>query len=786
MLRYGVKGVAVRPRPGGSASETGILCGHPGGVNAATGVSPRVRGGAPLGRRSRRKHARFRMIWGLLGFAAGAMAGTGDIRETLADVSRLLRAMLPGVAACGCIDRTGRVLWSDGADGSFKPIAAACRKPLQALLAGTGANAEPQLLPHGDERLFLWPLAAEGQSLLGLLVVRIGAAAGALDMTELVAAARPALNVLQRDLQYRLNLRQAEDRLSAQVMEETLTREIDGLLTTTLDFPGAMQSLVSRCRHHLGSESVWVALPELRQTWIAGEGVNAVTADAAAQAMLTLGRDVGRVAREVHDGWLWMPIALSSGHAAGVFAVSVQPAGGVPDRRIRRIVRFVATQTAALIEREFDPLTLLMSWPRFAERIATARCMPERPLVLVMDVDQLHVINDSLGRATGDDVLRRIALALRRELPSGALITRIGADDFAALLPDVEDGVALQSAERIAQLMRKVTYQDGDRVFRAVLSAGLGRLEGYDESADGLGEAQTACRAAKDRGGGRIEIFQTGDASIVQRLDDLHQIGYVRQAIESGSLALVAQQLQPLKSGSVAHYFEVLVRMRGENGQLQLPGDFMSAAERYNLMEELDRWVVGSALESIARHRSQLAGVDVRFAINLSGQSLGSSGFQSFVESAIRDSGVPPALLTFEITESVAVTRLNQAQTFMSAIKRLGCRLSLDDFGTGLSSFAYLKLFPVDTLKIDGSFIRDLPANVVSQSVVAAIAEVARVMHLDTVAEFVQDQATVELLGKLNVGYAQGHYVGTTDLLDRQIARCLGNAGAGISAAVTG
>jgi Amt family ammonium transporter len=226
----------------------------------------------------------------------------------------------------------------------------------------------------------------------------------------------------------------------------------------------------------------------------------------------------------------------------------------------------------------------------------------------------------------------------------------------------------------------------------------------------------------------------------------------------------------PLKAGRVPHYFEVLVRLVDDAGQHVAPGEFMSAAERYQLMEELDRWVVATTLRMVADSGQRLRSGEVRFAINLSGQSLGSDSFLEFAESAIQRSGVAPDLITFEITESVAVARMQQAQAFMHALKKLGCHFSLDDFGTGLSSFAYLKLFPVDTLKIDGSFIRDLPTNVVSQSVVAAIAEVARVMQLETVAEYVQDQLAVDLLRNLNISYAQGYFVGTTALLAQQIS----------------
>ena len=248
----------------------------------------------------------------------------------------------------------------------------------------------------------------------------------------------------------------------------------------------------------------------------------------------------------------------------------------------------------------------------------------------------------------------------------------------------------------------------------------------------------------------------------MRRLDDIQLVGYVRNAIENDRLALVAQQLMPLKPGRVPHYYEVLVRIVDDAGQHVPPGDFMSAAERYQLMEELDRWVVASDAQARSPFTAgTCAAARPGSRSTCRARVSAAMPFSPSPRPPIQRSGVPPDLMTFEITESVAVARMQQAQAFMHALKKIGCRFSLDDFGTGLSSFAYLKLFPVDTLKIDGSFIRDIATNVVSQSVVAAIAEVARVMQLETVAEYVQDQTAVDLLRNLNISYAQGYFVGT-------------------------
>jgi EAL domain-containing protein (putative c-di-GMP-specific phosphodiesterase class I) len=285
-----------------------------------------------------------------------------------------------------------------------------------------------------------------------------------------------------------------------------------------------------------------------------------------------------------------------------------------------------------------------------------------------------------------------------------------------------------------------------------------------------LAPAQVACQAAKERGRGRVELYQQGDASIIQRLDDIHQVGHIRSAIENNRMTLVAQPIVAIQPGkTAAYYYEVLVRLIDSDGAHVMPADFFSAAERYQLMEELDRWVVTETLQLLAARMGDFEDLSLRIAINLSGQSLGSEQFLPFVVEQIKTSGVPARMLSFEVTETVAVANLQRAQKFMHTLKDLGCRFSLDDFGTGLSSFAYLKLFPVDTLKIDGSFVRDITTNVTSQSVVAAIAEVARVMQLQSVAEYVQDEEAMVLLKDLGVTWGQGFLLGAPEPLAEKL-----------------
>jgi Amt family ammonium transporter len=272
--------------------------------------------------------------------------------------------------------------------------------------------------------------------------------------------------------------------------------------------------------------------------------------------------------------------------------------------------------------------------------------------------------------------------------------------------------------------------------------------------------AQVACQTAKERGRGRCELYQSSDVSIVRRIDELNLVGSIRNAIEGGKLVLYAQPIVKINGESRFKHYELLVRMLDANGVSMEPSDFLGTAERYQLMQELDRWVVSRAIETLVEMRDDVGGQPLSFSVNLSGQSLGNDQFLDFVRGAISRSGVTPDRLCFEITETVAVENLQKAQLFMEELKKMGCQFSLDDFGTGLSSFAYLKMFKVDVIKIDGRFIEDVIESEVSRSMVTAITEIARVMEVETVAEYVSSEAVLEAVRDLGVDWAQGYFVG--------------------------
>jgi Amt family ammonium transporter len=301
----------------------------------------------------------------------------------------------------------------------------------------------------------------------------------------------------------------------------------------------------------------------------------------------------------------------------------------------------------------------------------------------------------------------------------------------------------------------------GDAGRHSRCAVGVAELpDSQNPLAHGLANAEIACKAAKDRGRNRTEIFQDADQSIMRRHTDVLVVQRLHAALAEDRFALFAQPILPLEADRAEPRFEMLLRMVGEDGEVLPPEKFLSAAERYQLLPEIDRWVVKNSLAALASCAGVLSGRDMRFSMNISGPSIASEEFLEFLERSIRDSGVPPETLCFELTETSAVSNLARAERLMLKLRALGCSFALDDFGTGLSSLAYLRALPVSILKIDGAFVRDATGNERTESMVRAIAQLAHTMGMETVAEFVETDALRTRMASLGVDFGQGFAIG--------------------------
>lgn len=439
-----------------------------------------------------------------------------------------------------------------------------------------------------------------------------------------------------------------------------------------------------------------------------------------------------------------------------------------------RFMSYIVRKVQYVIEQSFDAMTGLMNRSGFTAQANESRETlsgdDDAHQVIYFDLDNLQLVNDTFGEDAGDEVITRFAQVLEENVPDHAVVTRLTGDDFAILLKHCTLDDALRLTALVRENSSRLRYLKGDKSLQITFSAGIAAIgaseAGRPGEVDAVTAARIACDSAKDHGRDRTEVYDQDDQSIVRRYDDMNLVAEIQKALDADGFELMAQPIVSLTRPEQHNRYEVLLRMKDSTGNKITSSAFFSAAERYQIMPQIDRWVVSTTLRKLSTHAGFLKSTEAIFAINLSGQSLGDDGILSFIEGEIESSGVPANALCFEVTESAAVSNRTKAQAFIDALRERGCKFSLDDFGAGLSSFTYLKNFKVDTLKIDGSFIRDITENRISESMVAAITQVAKVMELETVAEYVESEQCQALIAKLGVDYAQGHVIGKPIPLD--------------------
>lgn len=719
-----------------------------------------------------------RQLWGPM----SAEKTSTSLSQSLEPYGQLIKMLMPRALSVDVFDADGTSRWSSSTMNTTN---------LPALVAearrGEGGTEEGLFRKLDDGTpAYLFRLCDESGALL--TVVAVTARADAQDVRPwsfVHSLLRPALEILQRELAARASIGELSQSL------EVRDKDLDLLVAITSESPSGAEDvveddtdelrwIVQRSVEHLDCLFGALVIPEKGiaicraapgttaanssevltrthrhlLTWALQQGKTLVVNKVAANS------DPTALPYKI----LSCPVRQSSSRVVGFFALFRTENMADFDHRHTRITRLLARKIATVLQANYDTATGLLTRAAFERHAEAAlrRAASESHCVVYVDIDQLHEINENYGMHVGDAVIVRIAEQARRSGHPRAVSARISGDRFALLLPDCELENGASVARALCEGARRLHAENGAEESPEVsLSIGVAPLRGTEAKLDhALAAAEVACKAAKDRGRGRVEVFEEADASIIRRHSDINVTVQLREALKTGRFRLDLQPILPLQGGHKEPHFEILLRMLADDGSTIPPEKFLSAATRYQLMPAIDRWVIEHAIALLAENAALLRQHAACFTINISGPSLAQPDFGDFVESAVRASGLPSDSFCFELTETAAVANMGRAEVFMRRLRDFGCQFALDDFGTGFSSLAYLKALPVSMLKIDGSFVRDVLIDARSQSMVRAIAQLARTMCMETVAEYVETEEIRRRVAALGVDYGQGFCLG--------------------------
>jgi len=517
------------------------------------------------------------------------------------------------------------------------------------------------------------------------------------------------------------------------------------------------------------------------------------------------GFDSTQALKVVTDSNIDTPVIIVSGDIGEELAVAAMKSGAVDyimkdnlsrlvpavQREIResesRKARRQAEQT--IIHMAYhDALTGLANRNEFEHRLKDAITVSKLRHIqhglMYLDLDQFKIINDTCGHVAGDELLRQLSIVLNSLIRETDTLARLGGDEFGVLLDNCPLETATGIAENILNKIRDFIFQWQGKSIDITASIGLVSIDDKSRNVSSvLSCADMACYTAKDLGRNRIHIYKEDDKELLRRHGEMQWVSRIRAAITNNDFVLYRQNMMVLDQGSqdildIQDYqeeyqhpsFEFLIRLKDQNGEIIPPGAFIPAAERYNLMPDLDRWVIDRAFRYLSDNYERIISKDapVYAFINLSGASLSDDKFFNYINDKFTEYNLDKKIVCFEVTETAAITNFQLAIDFIRDIKEQGCHFALDDFGSGLSSFTYLKNIPVDFLKIDGSFVRNMLYDTMDEAFVTAINQLGHVANLKTIAEFVENEQTLTMLKNMGVDFAQGYGIHLPESIDEE------------------
>jgi diguanylate cyclase (GGDEF)-like protein len=720
--------------------------------------------------------------------AAGTILDDEDTIEaqalstSLDPYGQLVKMLMPRASCIAIYDRNSVPLWtSDGCDGPDLPNLIE-----EALNAAQNDNTD---VDERDGFARSWSgdtayvfILRDGTTLLGALGVSCqDGTGGARPFTLVQGLLRPALQVLSREMISQYNQYTAgQERKSAPAPAPARDADLDLLLDASVPEDSSsddLEQLVRSCVTHLQCSAGALFIPDKKIEILHAEGALSAaereTLDKTQRNLfawvqvqrrtLMLNKvpassPMGSLPYKI----LACPIRQGGQHVVGLLMLLKRLTGSDFETRQVRVIEMMTRHIAYVLQNAYDPSTGLLTRPALEQRAFAALAGSSgEHCIAYADVDRLHVINENHGMHVGDAVIVRIAETIRTQLPADVFAARISGDRFALFFANESLDAARTFLGSLCQAICELNFDHEGTAVAVSASFGVAAVQSTKfPLSHALAHAEAACKAAKDRGRGRVELYQDADRSIVRRYEDVAIIGDLREAIVNDRFRMDAQPIVELAHAGSARRFELLLRMIDASGEIVAPDKFLSAAERYQLATDIDRWVVQYALEILSSAAPKLASMDAHFAINISGQSLGDEQFPAYLEQKLREYDLPAGMLSFEITETAAVANIVRAETLIRRLQDLGHAIALDDFGRGLSSLTYLKSLPVSHLKIDGGLVRDLAGNARSRAAVTAIVQLSQAMKLETTAECVESESILAAVGQLGVTYGQGFAIG--------------------------
>ena len=685
----------------------------------------------------------------------------------------LIARLLPNCQVAGIFDADGLTLWQSksGFDAGVRQT-----------VAGVLQSQRPATLPLSrGATIHVLPLL-EGNKPVGVVAAAVdfpGSRSGSSDPASsaaVAAALKPLIAVLTHELRSSLKAHKSQE-LTERTQELEWLFKFTAELRSDSGDTAAVEQLLSAATERMGAAFAGIAIPEKRIN------LTHVRVEQYEFAMLAYQKAHPHLMQYVQRQkkplllnqapaghaelstckLLAIPMVSKAGKVIGLVAFLKSSKCADFGRREQYLGRHVVQQISALLDSQYDLATGLYTRVAFEQQVSQfiEHANAVTHSIVYADINEMRSVNETFGYDTGDEAIVRLAGLLSTPLlPSDAVVSRVAGDRFVIFLPNHDANAAQACARALQKEVESLAFGEGKQRIALSLSCGVACFTSSEQAVSRMiAAAELACKTAKERGRNRCEVYLDIDQSMMRRRSDVSGLAQLKDALDNNRLCMYAQKIAPIGDVHGTTGIECLVRLLEEDGSIVSPGVFMSVAQRYQLLQEVDAWVIQNTLKLLSPYASGMLYSGLYASINISGQSLSDAGFLARVADWVRSSRVPPGAITFEITETAAVSNLAQAAELMRNLRQMGCRFALDDFGTGVNSLSYLKDLHVQRVKIDGSFVRDIVTNPRSEAMVRAVVQLASNLSIDCVAEFVADRAIYNKLRPLGVGYVQGYFV---------------------------